>query len=208
MFPGQNITTINNGIETDRFSFSPEVREAVRKELGLGDALVLGHVGRFAPQKNHAFLLDIFHQVHEKNHNAVLLLAGTGPLEDTVKRKAEQLGLMDHVRFLGVRPDVNRILQAVDVFVLPSLYEGLSIAAVEVQAAGVPCIISDAVPKACALTDLVEFVPLEASPAHWADVILQRCASDRTDRSEEIRSAGYDIQSTADWLQDFYRNMW
>lgn len=204
MFPGQNITTINNGIETDRFSFSPEMREAVRRELGLGDALVLGHVGRFAPQKNHEFLLDIFHQVHEKNHNAVLLLAGTGPLEDAMKRKAEQLGLMDHVRFLGVRPDVNRILQAVDVFVLPSLYEGLGIVVVEAQATGARSVVSNTVPRTCALTDLVEFVSLEASPAHWADVILQRCASDRTDRSEEIRSAGYDIQSTADWLFAFY----
>jgi glycosyltransferase involved in cell wall biosynthesis len=204
MFPGQPVTVVNNGIETERFAFSPEVRSQVRGELGLGDELVLGHVGRFVPQKNHDFLMDIFAETAKRSPEVKLLLMGTGPLEDQVRRKVNELGLTDRVHFLGVRSDVNRILQAVDVFVLPSLYEGLGIVAVEAQATGVRCVISDTVPTVCAMTDLVEFAALSESPAHWADVILRDCGSDRADHTREIQLAGYDIQKTADWLFDFY----
>lgn len=204
MFPGQNVTIINNGIDTEQFAYRPEIRDKVRRELSLHDELVLGHVGRFEPVKNHDFLVDIFQQVHEKNWNSVLLLAGSGPLEDAIKRKAEQLGLSECVRFLGVRSDVNRILQAVDVFVLPSVYEGLGIAAVEAQTAGARCVVADTVPRVCAMTNLVEFVSLKEIAAHWADMILQPSESARTSHADEIQSAGYDIQVTADWLFDFY----
>jgi glycosyltransferase involved in cell wall biosynthesis len=204
MFPGQPVTVVNNGIETERLAFSPEVRSQVRGELGLGDELVLGHVGRFVPQKNHDFLMDIFAETAKRSPEVKLLLMGTGPLEDQVRRKVNKLGLTDRVHFLGVRSDVNRILQAVDVFVLPSLYEGLGIVAVEAQATGVRCVISDTVPTVCAMTDLVEFAALSESPAYWADVILRDCGSDRADHTREIQLAGYDIQKTADWLFDFY----
>lgn len=204
MFPGQSVTIVNNGIETDRFAYSPEIRSEVRRELGLNGELILGHVGRIVPQKNHDFLIDIFAAVAKRSPDAILLLMGSGPLEEQVRRKVNELGLADRVRFLGVRSDVNRILQAVDVFVLPSQYEGLGIAAVEAQAAGARCVVSDMVPTACAMTDLLEFVSLSASPEHWANVILQNHISIRTARTTEIQSAGYDIQLTADWLFDFY----
>lgn len=204
MFPGQTVTIINNGIETERFAFSPEARCQVRKELGLKKELVLGHVGRFAPQKNHDFLINIFAEVAKRSPDAKLLLMGTGPLEDQVRRKVNELGLTEHVRFLGVRSDVNRILQAVDVFVLPSVYEGLSIVAVEAQTAGVRCVVSDTVPTACAMTNLVEFVALSEAPAYWANVIMRDSVSERVDHTDEIRLAGYDIRKTADWLFEFY----
>ena len=204
MFPGQTVTIINNGIETERFAFSPEVRSQVREELGLKEELVLGHVGRIVPQKNHDFLIDIFAEVAKRTPNAKLLLMGTGPLEEHVRRKVNELGLLDRVRFLGVRSDVNRILQAVDVFVLPSLYEGLSLTSVEAQTSGLLCFFSDTVPKACQMTDAVTFMSLETPTSQWAAKILEHVGQARTDHSHEIRAAGFDIKTTADWLVAFY----
>lgn len=204
MFPNQDVTVINNGIETDKFNFDPVLRAVVREELGLKQELVLGHVGRFMPQKNHMFLLDVFAEVHKRVPDAKLLLMGTGPLEEQVREKVEKLNLEKNVCFLGVRSDVNRVLQAVDVFLLPSLYEGLGISAVEAQTAGARCVLSDAVPEVCCMTNLVDFVSLEEPPSHWADIILEENTSSRMDHSSEIISAGYDIQKTADWLQVFY----
>ena len=204
MFPGQPVTVINNGIETEKFAFCREIRDKVRKELCLKDELVLGHIGRMMPQKNHDFLIDIFAEVCKRVPNAKLLLMGTGPLEDRVKLKVNRLGLAEHVQFLGVRSDVNRVLQAVDVFVLASLYEGLGIVAVEAQATGARCVVSDTVPHACAMTGLVDFVSLDAPPAQWTDVILQYSKTERVDHTAEITAAGYDIQATADWLFNFY----
>ena len=204
MFPGQQVTIVNNGIETDRFAFSPEVRSQVRGELGLKGGLVLGHVGRIVPQKNHNFLIDIFAEVAKRTPDAKLLLMGTGPLEEQVRRKVNELGLADRVRFLGVRSDVNRILQAVDVFVLPSQYEGLSLTSVEAQTSGLYCIFSDKVSKTCQMTDTVIFMSLQDSAERWATVIMTQNVHDRTDCSDKIRAAGFDIQTTANWLFEFY----
>ncbi|MBQ2854026.1 MAG: glycosyltransferase family 1 protein [Oscillospiraceae bacterium] len=204
MFPGQVVTIVNNGIETERFGFSPEVRSQVRGELGIKEELILGHVGRIVPQKNHDFLIEIFAEVAKQSPDAKLLLIGAGPLEEQVRRKVNDLGLTEHVRFLGIRSDVNRILQAVDVFVLPSLYEGLSLTAVEAQTSGVTCVFSDSISRECEMTDLVEFVSLNETPAHWADMILKGSTAPRKDQRDKIIEAGYDIQTTADWLVDFY----
>lgn len=204
MFPGQSVTVVKNGIETGGFRFSPVTRNAVRTELGIQNRLVIGHTGRYMPQKNHAFLLDVFAQIYKRNPNALLLLIGEGPLEHEIRKKATALDLIDSVRFLGIRKDVNRILQAMDVFVMPSLYEGLSLASVEAQASGLPCYFSDTVPRECKLTDTVTFLPLSASPAQWAEEILKADISSRKSGHEAVREAGFDIQNTADFLQDFY----
>lgn len=204
MFPGQQVTVVKNGIETQSFAFDPAVRNEVRRELGLNHELTLGHVGRFAPQKNHDFLMEIFAQVHRRNPEAVLLLVGEGPLEQQIREKAERLGLAEKVRFLGIRTDVNRLLQAVDVFVMPSRYEGLGIAAVEAQTAGVTCVLSDGVPECCKLTEHVKFLSLRDTPGKWADLILQKSETQRVSRQSEVVAAGYDIKHTARWLQSFY----
>lgn len=208
MFPGQPVTVINNGIESDRFAYDPAVREAVRTELMLDDSLTLGHVGRFMPQKNHEFLIDIFAAVHAVDPAARLLLVGTGDLEGQIHQKVSRLGLDEAVQFLGVRSDVNRILQAVDVFLLPSLYEGLGMAAVEAQAAGLPCIVSDEVPRLCDMTGHVSFLPLDAKPEQWAEAVLKAVRLPRESQKEKIAAAGFDIQSTAQWLSDFYFEKW
>ena len=206
MFPGQQVTVVNNGIDTDRFAYSPDVRAEVREELGLDRELVLGHAGRFVPVKNHDFLVDVFAEVHRRRPDSRLLLMGTGPLEEQTRQKVSQLGLDNAVQFLGVRSDVNRILQAVDVFALPSLNEGLGMAAVEAQAAGLHCVVSDAVPRLCDMSGGVTFLPLGDSPAQWAEQVLQGSGLPRRSQKEKIAAVGFDIQTTADWLRDFYMN--
>ena len=208
MFPGQQVVVVKNGIETARFAFSPEIRAEIRRELGLGDKLVVGHVGNFSPTKNHGFLLDVFQKVHEKRPEAVLLLAGVGPLEMQTRKKARELGLEEAVRFLGLRNDANRLYQAMDVFVMPSLYEGFSLCTVEAQTSGVASIFSDRMPPGSKMTDTVELLSLEERPAVWADRILEAASRDRKSGHEEVTAAGYDIQTTASWLQNFYLENW
>lgn len=196
---------LNNAIDAAVYSFDASKREEMRRQLGLTDELVVGHVGRFNPQKNHAFLLDIFAALLKKEPNAVLLLVGGGADMPKIQAKAQELGIAEHVRFLGVRSDVADLMQAMDVFVFPSLYEGLPVTMVEAQASGLPCIISDKVPPECILTDgLVNIMPLSASPEAWAEKILTMRAAPRTDRREEIAAHGFDISTEAVKLQEFY----
>lgn len=206
MFPGQEVTLVNNGIETEKFAFDPEVRAQVQQELSLGQALTVCHVGRFMPQKNHDFLIDAFEKLHEKMPETKLLLVGEGPLEGAIRKKVQTLGLTEAVRFLGVRADVERILQGADVFVLPSLYEGLCMVAVEAQTSGLPCIVSDRVPEDCRMTQALTFLPLEVDS--WANAILNIDLRDRESHADEVRAAGYDIKATAQQLQIFYMENW
>lgn len=206
MFPGQSVTVVNNGIETKRFAFNPEARAEVREELGFRDELVLGHVGRFSPQKNHEFLIDIFKEVHDRCPEAVLLLVGEGPLEAQIRKKAKDLGLTDAVRFLGLRADVDRLYQAMDVFVMPSHYEGLSLCTVEAQTSGLPCFFSGNISQECKMADCAEFVSLAESADIWAERILTGMTRKRRDRRDEVTAAGYDIQATAAMLQNLYLN--
>lgn len=196
---------LNNAIDAAVYSFDASKREEMRRQLGLTGELVVGHVGRFNPQKNHPFLLDIFAALLKKEPNAVLLLTGGGEGMPKIQAKAQELGIAERVRFLGVRSDVADLMQAMDVFVFPSLYEGLPVTMVEAQASGLPCIISDKVPPECILTDgLVNIMPLSVRPEAWAEKILSMRAIPRTDRREEIAAHGFDISTEAVKLQEFY----
>ena len=196
---------LNNAIDAVSYIYDLSKREEMRRHLGLADELVIGHVGRFNPQKNHSFLIDIFAALLKKEPNAVLLLVGGGEGMSKMQEKAQELGIAEHVRFLGVRSDVADLMQAMDVFVFPSLYEGLPVTMVEAQAAGLPCIISDKVPTECILTEgLVDIMPLSASPEAWAEKILSKRAIHRTDRRAEIAAHGFDITIEAVKLQEFY----
>ncbi len=198
---------LNNAIDAAAYAYDPGKRAAVRQQLGLANALVIGHVGRFNPQKNHPFLLEIFAALLQTEPNAVLLLVGGGEDMPKVQARARALGIADHVRFLGVRSDVADLMQAMDVFVFPSLYEGLPVTMVEAQAAGLPCVISDKVPPECILTEgLVDIEPLSAAPEAWAQKILARRGTPRTDRHAEIAAHGFDITTEAEKLQEFYIN--
>ena len=158
------------------------------------------------PQKNHPFLIDVFKSVHDKNRNSKLLLVGTGNGQSNIREKVDNLGLSDSVFFLGNRGDVNRILQAMDVFLFPSLYEGLGIAALEAQAAGLPCIISDSVPSECRVTDLAESLDLNLPIDEWADVVLEKQGTIRKNTIDDIKKSGFDVKQNVVKLEEFYLN--
>lgn len=199
---------LRNGVDPERFAVDPATRAAVRAELGLGpEAPVFGHVGRFTPQKNHAFLLDVFAAVAARAPGAALVLAGTGPLEEEMRAKAAALGLAGRVRFLGPRQDVPRLLQALDCFLFPSLHEGLPVTLVEAQAAGLPVIASAAITPEVCITPLVRLLPLAEPPAAWAGAALAAAQAARAHRASPagaLEAAGYDIRAAAAWLQQFY----
>ena len=151
--------------------------------------------------------MDIFAALLKKESNAVLLLVGGGEGMSKMQEEVQELGIAEHVRFLGVHSDVADLMQAMDIFVLPSLYEGLPVTMVEAQAAGLPCIISDKVPPECILTEgLVDVLPLSAEPEIWAAKILEKKNLPRTDRRNEIAAHGFDITTEAVKLQEFYIN--
>lgn len=205
MFGGASYQIINNAIDVVACAYNPTKRQEMRRQLGLENEFTIGHVGRFNQPKNHPFLLDIFAALLRKEPNAVLLLVGGGEGMSKMQEKVQELGIAEHVRFLGVRSDVADLMQAMDVFVFPSLYEGLPVTMVEAQAAGLPCIISDKVPPECILTEgLVDIMLLSASPEAWAAKILKKKNLPRIDRRSEIAAHGFDITTEAVKLQKFY----
>ena len=200
-------SVINNAIDTSKFHYDSSERCACRKELNIEPgAFVIGHVGRFNAQKNHSFLLDIFCAVLKKNKESMLLLVGEGDLESHIKMLAAQRGISNKVLFLGIRKDIHRIYQAMDVFVMPSLFEGLPVSGIEAQACGLPCVFSNTISFDTKITDNVSFVPLNISPSDWADNILNYQNTTRSDQSGIVKAKGYDITIQAKLLEDFYIN--
>ena len=210
MFGEHDYAVLNNAIDTNAFAFNAEIRKQYRDAMGVDQStLLLGHVGRFHPAKNHVFLVDIFSELVKLHPDSKLLLVGQGDLEQTIRDKVNSLGLSDRVIFAGVRSDVNALMQAMDVFVFPSLFEGLRIVAVEAQAAGLPCVVSDRVPRECEKTQgLVTFLPLEAGAERWAEQILSTARIERRDTSDQIKASSFDIRENAATLQQFYLDHW
>ena len=204
MFSGAPYQIVNNAIDAAAYTYDADKRGELRRQLVLADELVIGHVGNFTQPKNHPFLLEIFTALLKKEPNAVLLLVGSGEGMFKMQEKVQELGIAEHVRFLGVRSDVADLMQAMDVFVFPSLYEGLGIALIEAQAAGLPCVVSDTIPHEAYLTDLVDSESLSAPAEKWAEKILANRAIPRTDRRAEIAAHGFDITTEAVKLQEFY----
>ena len=203
LFPNKEFIVLNNAIDIEKYKFSQETRQKVRRELNLADSdFVVGTVGRLTGAKNPDGMIDIFKSVHSKNPSAKFLWVGDGELRESIEQRIKQENLTSSVIMTGVRSDIERILQAMDVFLLPSTFEGLGIAAIEAQAAGMPCFCSDTIPKEVGVTELCSFLPLN-QPDLWADKILS-ADTQRKDFAQEIRDAGYDINTTSKWLEDFY----
>ncbi|MCI9080700.1 MAG: glycosyltransferase family 1 protein [Lachnospiraceae bacterium] len=156
----QEYIILKNGINLEKYRFDKEIRSKYRKELEIENKFVIGHVGRFAEVKNHKFLVDIFMEITRHNRDSILLMAGDGELFEEIKYKAEMCGLKDKCMFLGIREDVPELLQAMDVFVLPSLFEGFPVYLVEAQASGLPCIISEEITEEVCLCEEVKRIPL------------------------------------------------
>jgi len=203
------VNLVKNAIDLSKFRLDPLVRDAVRRELGVENRLVIGHVGRFMKQKNHSFLIDIFEQVHLRNPDSVLVLIGEGELEFEIRAKVERLGLADSVRFLGVRDDVQRLLMGMDLFLLPSLYEGLPVVGIEAQACGLPVVASDTVTSEIKVLDNFVFISLDSSAVEWADetLVTLRDCDDRVVAFELFFYAGYAIESAVVNLKEYYRRL-
>lgn len=208
MFSGKKYKVLYNAIDASAYQYSPEKEEIIRKELGIAaSTLVVGEVARISPQKNHTFLLDVFAEIEKKNADSVLLLVGDGALHEAMKQKAETLGIGDKVIFTGVRSDVPELLQIMDVFVMPSLFEGLPVVMIEAQAAGIPCVISDQVPIECKKTEgLVKSLSLQKCPSEWADEIMLSADIKKRNTYEEIKKSGFDIKENVIRLEKFYMN--
>jgi glycosyltransferase involved in cell wall biosynthesis len=209
---GENVTNksnfrvIPNGIHAKKYVYNPDIQAEVKKEFGITDQLIIGHVGRFHKQKNHHFLLSVFKKINEMNPNTILMLVGDGSLRSEITKQINEYGLTNKVIMTGSRNDVHRLMQAMDVFVFPSLFEGFGNVIVEAQAAGLPCIVSDTIPNEVELTNLVEFINLKQSPEFWANQILLNMNNemDRKNTTEEIIRAGFDVFSIAKWYEEFY----
>lgn len=196
---------INNAIEVDKFMFNQEKREMLRARLGLGDCFVIGHIGRFSPQKNHHFLLDIFTEVYKRDSSSRLLLVGDGILRNEIESIAMERGLFNKIVFAGVTPNVGDYLSAMDSFVLPSKYEGLGLSLIEAQTSGLRCFASkDVVPNEVNVTGLVEFIGLDKPAEYWSETILAQKNYNRSSKATSISKAGYNAKQEAKRLQDWY----
>ncbi|MDQ6423272.1 glycosyltransferase family 1 protein [Paenibacillus sp. LHD-117] len=199
------VTVLHNAVNASEFRYDEAARVAVREELGAGDRIVIGHIGRFNEQKNHRFLLQIFEAIHRRNANTMLILAGDGHLRPAMEKEAEKRGISAAVKFLGVREDIAGLLQAMDLFLFPSLFEGLPVVLVEAQAAGLRCIVSDRITKESDITGRVSFLSLDQSPEVWSDAVLAS-TYEHADTRSQLKASGYDAETMADWLGAYYRS--
>ena len=208
LFPHREFTVLNNALDTEQYRYNPTVREEVRKEFGMSDdCFVMGTVANIASVKNLFGAVDIFEAIHKRNQRARFLWVGgnNSSINESVKKVLSEKKLDDCVIQTGARNDVCRLLQAMDAFILPSFSEGLPVVAIEAQAAGLQCFISDRVTEECDITGRCRFLSID-QPELWADEILSADLS-RTDTTQQIIDAGYDIRTTAKWLESFYLNL-
>lgn len=196
-----------NGIDTAHFAFSSKIRQTVRESMGLTNMLVFGHVGRFKAAKNHPFLVEVFRLIAEKNDRVRLLLAGGGKRIEEIENLVQSYGISDKVIFTDSTDRVSEYLCAIDVFVLPSFYEGFPIANLEAQASGLPCIVSDKVPTEVKIVEDLTFLPLEAGSAFWAERLLAikpRPDAERINAWQKVRDAGYDLRDMGRYAGQLY----
>lgn len=198
------VKIIYNAIDVERFAYKPEERGIVREELGLSNKYVIGHVGRFTINKNQLFLIDLLKEIEDET--VVLLLVGAGETQEKVRQKATEAGVEKKVWFLGVRDDVERILQAMDVFLLPSYHEGLPVSCVEAQVSGLKCLISDRITKETAITDQCEFLDINDKQA-WVDCLKKQVWKDS--RAERTTGIGeqFDIRKESKKLVRLYQDL-
>lgn len=212
MFRDNPFVEIKNGIDLKEYRYEAAVRKLYRKRINAENKIVIGHIGNFIEVKNHTFLIDTFAELVKRKENLLLLLISDGPLMEGMKEKTHRLGLDNKVIFLGKTTEVSKYLQAMDLFVLPSLHEGLPVVLIEAQAAGLPCIAADTVSREADLTQHMTFLPIQ-NPVVWADALEQKIdqlsKQDRTDVSEQwqerIKHAGYDVTVNADRMKELYQ---
>lgn len=201
----KQVIIVKNGINAEKFLYDKETRCRIRAELGVAsDEILIGHVGRFTPQKNHGFLIEIFRKYHTSNEKSRLLLIGSGGLQNKIRQKVREYALESAVIFAGNLENVSDYMSAMDLFLFPSLYEGMPVVLVEAQCSGLKCIISDTVPEEAGITEQVIRCNNHFSPERWAEMIERLIVYERKSCIEQIRKSGYDIQSTVKVLEGIY----
>ncbi len=204
----KNYLVIHNAIDTKKFIYNETKRIALRTKYNIDNKFVIGNVARFMKQKNHVFTLELFKVILEKEPSAILMLLGDGELLNEMKEKAKKLGIDKSVLFMGNVDNVNDMYQAMDLFLLPSLFEGLPVVGIEAQASGLKCIMSDTITKEVAITDNIQFMNLKKdSLKKWADEILKNKDYKRKNMEKEVIDAGYSIEVEARKLQEIYEKM-
>lgn len=200
---------LNNAIDVEKFIYNEKIRNEVRKKLKItNNQLVIGHIGRFVEQKNHKFLIEIFNEVIKINKNAILILIGQGPLLNEIKKEVSKFKLDNRVKILGRVNDTYKYYQAFDVFILPSLYEGLPVVGVEAQSAGLPVLLSDVMTKETKILETTKFISLNESAAIWANEIFKSVENThRINRLDEIRGKHFDIKLESKKLEKIYTNL-
>ena len=201
-----DVHIIKNAIDVEKFKYSEETRQMMRERLCSDTDLVIGNIGRMMVQKNHKFVIEVFERIHKRMPNSKLVLVGEGPLENNIKALISSLGLADEVIFTGSVDNVNDYIQAMDVFLFPSLFEGLGMVLIEAQSSGLDCFASENnVPSEADVTGLVRFLPLNDNAGYWADTIIEtNLNKDRLSYNQIVKSSGYDIVGNAKRIQDFY----
>lgn len=207
LFDAGKVDVFKTVINTEFNSFNPAVREKTRKEFGWEDKVVIGHIGRFTPQKNSVHLIEIFAAIAQKEKNAVLCLIGDGELKEDMMKKIKELGIEKQVDYLGRREDIQQFYNAMDAFLLPSLYEGLPVVGLEAESCGLPMFFSTEVTREANACELGHFISLDASEEEWADEILSAVKENmpiRRSHAKEVAEAGFDSASEAIRLQNYY----
>lgn len=207
LFREKEFIILKNGIEVEKFIYNKFLRENIRDELNISRKKVIGHVGSFNEQKNHTFLIDIFNELIKYDEDYMLILIGDGENRSCIQNKVELLGIEEKVMLLGRRDDIPNLLQAMDIMVLPSIYEGLPLVAIEWQAMGLPVFISDSVTSEVKLTDLMTFISLDSKVSEWANIINSSINYNRYSRINEIMESGYDINTNYTELINLYRSL-
>lgn len=191
----KDVVILNNSVDTEAYDYDEEKSKRLKSEFGLENMFVVGHIGRFAPEKNHVFLIKIFEKILKKERDAVLLLCGDGDKRKETEELVKVKELQDRVKFLGIRNDIIDLLHVFDVMIFPSLFEGLPFVLVEAQATGLPCFVSDGVSRQAKLTDVLEFIPLDEGADYWADVIIKHRDEERGSKRKQMEKSGFSISN-------------
>ncbi|MFG6394849.1 MAG: glycosyltransferase family 1 protein [Lachnospiraceae bacterium] len=207
LFGNSKYIVLKNSINVQMFQFNAGIRSFYRKEMKLEDCFVIGHVGHFTEQKNHDFIIDIFKHITNKEPKARLLLIGDGPYLKKIQEKAKAYKLTDKIVFTGVRKDITELYNVIDIFLLPSKWEGLPLVMLEAQASGLPLLVSDVITKEAKCTKKVFYKSLEDSSKNWAEKILEIKSNNyirQESFSEDLKKRGFDIKSETIKLKKIY----
>lgn len=214
LFKKSEFFILKNGIDLNKFGLNTDKRTILKKEMKLENSIVLGHVGRFSEVKNHEFLIDVFNEFYKLNKDAKLVLIGEGHLLVNMKKKANKMGLTDKIYFLGLKENIEDYLQIMDIFIFPSLYEGLGISVIEAQVSNIPTICSEKIPNEANITDLFYNLPLKENKDEWSKKIFEIHLKNKKNRlimSEEniasIEKSGYNILESICFLENLYNKL-